>query len=57
MGKSKRNCRRTEDEVLIHEKAVKRNRKLIRKNIWNRKRNYASISFNITRSKFDSKNN
>ena len=23
MGKSKRNCRRTEDEVLIHEKAVK----------------------------------
>ena len=26
-------------------------------NIWNRKRNYASISFNITRSKFDSKNN
>ena len=23
MGKSKRNCRRTEDEVRIHEKAVK----------------------------------
>lgn len=23
MGKSKRNCRRTEDEVIIHEKAVK----------------------------------
>lgn len=23
MGKSKRNCRRTEDEILIHEKAVK----------------------------------
>ena len=23
MGKSKRNCRRTEDEVKIHEKAVK----------------------------------
>lgn len=30
---------------------------LLKKNIWNRKRNYASISFNITRSKFDSKNN